>query len=32
MKNIDIIETILQIIHEDNLNFLAPNDSFIHYF
>lgn len=30
MKNIDIIETILQIIHEDNLNFLAPKDSFIY--
>lgn len=30
MKNIDVIETILQIIHEDNLNFLAPNDSLIY--
>lgn len=30
MKNIDIIETILQVIHEDNLNFMAPNDSFIY--
>lgn len=30
MKNIDTIETILQVIHEDNLNFMAPNDSFIY--
>ncbi|EIE90128.1 hypothetical protein RO3G_14839 [Rhizopus delemar RA 99-880] len=30
MKNINIIETILQVIHEDNLNFMAPNDSFIY--
>lgn len=30
MKNIDTIETILQVIHEDNWNFMAPNDSFIY--
>lgn len=30
MKNIDTIETILQVIHEDNLNFMALNDSFIY--
>ncbi|KAI7892877.1 uncharacterized protein EV154DRAFT_479784 [Mucor mucedo] len=30
VKNIDIIETILQIIHEDNLNFLAPNVSLVY--
>ncbi|KAI9266016.1 hypothetical protein BY458DRAFT_512843 [Sporodiniella umbellata] len=30
VKNINIIETILQIIHEDNANFLAPNDSLVY--
>ncbi|KAI8062775.1 uncharacterized protein B0P05DRAFT_599327 [Gilbertella persicaria] len=30
VKNIDTIETILQVIHEDNLNFMTPDDSFIH--
>ncbi|CAO3657244.1 unnamed protein product [Mucor hiemalis] len=30
VKNIEIIKTILQIIHEDNLNFLAPNDLLVY--
>lgn len=30
MKNIEIIETILQIVHEDNLEFLTPNDSLLY--
>lgn len=30
VKNINIIETVLQVIHEDNLNFMAPNDLFIY--
>lgn len=30
MKNIDSIETILQVIHQDNLNFMAPNDSYLY--
>ncbi|KAI8076005.1 hypothetical protein BDF21DRAFT_314974, partial [Thamnidium elegans] len=30
VKNIGTIETILQVIHEDNLNFMTSSDTFIY--
>jgi hypothetical protein len=30
VKNIDTIESILQVIHKDNMNFMAPDDSYLY--